>query len=365
MNALTGPTSIALDLSATSRPFGDTALARGLPQGWDFLGNVPVPLRHRVRDGVAELMTQHRAGGGAPLKCCFPMGQGGRGPIERLRTIRSLADYPNMLVSADHPNSFNRRFFDRHVRTGAFSACQPDGTAAVFTDCGLVDPCGWIGVFAVAPFVLLIDHRRLDGLPAPRRWADLFDPSYRGQVVFGGWRREGERCFNQFNKFFLLCIAREFGLDALARLVRNVPTLLHSAQMPRLAGTDASPGGIYVLPWLLADMCPRRTDTAVVWPEDGALAYPLWLTVKSDQHATVDPLIRYFYGAGLGQILDENHYPALNPDRPPALPPASRLKWLGWDYVRHRATAQAVKQACRTFLDNFDDSAPSEVRSCA
>ena len=90
-----------------------------------------------------------------------------------------------------------------------------------------------------------------------------------------------------------------------------MPLLLHSAQMPRLAGTDASPGGIYIAPWSMADMCPRRKVTEVVWPEDGALAYPLWLTVKASHRKALDPLLRYFYGAELGRYLNANRYPAL------------------------------------------------------
>ncbi len=148
---------------------------------------------------------------------------------------------------------------------------------------GLIDPRGWIGVFAVAPFVWLIDRRRLGELPTPGRWADLADPMYRGQVVLSGWRRDGERQWGHYNRFFLLAMARELGLGGLARLVLNVPGLMHSAQMPRLAGTDASLGGIYVLPWSLADMCPRRAHTEVVWPRDGALAYPLWMTAKTSR----------------------------------------------------------------------------------
>jgi ABC-type Fe3+ transport system substrate-binding protein len=212
--------------------------------------------------------------------------------------------------------------------------------------------------------VFLIDHRRLNGAPAPRRWSDLADPACRGQVVFGGWRRKGESRWSQINKFFLLGMTREFGLDGLARIVRNAPTLLHSAQMPRLAGTDASRGGIYVLPWSLADICPRRADTEVIWPEDGALAYPLWTTVKSAQRARLDLLIRHFHGTGLGRYLNANRYPALCPGLAPALPEGARLKWLGWDFVRHPSTAKLGQAACRIFHDSRDRTRGAEDSPC-
>jgi hypothetical protein len=37
--------------------------------------------------------------------------------------------------------------------------------------------------------------------------ADLADPIYRGKVVLSGWRRDGERQWSQYNKFFLLSMA--------------------------------------------------------------------------------------------------------------------------------------------------------------
>jgi ABC-type Fe3+ transport system substrate-binding protein len=361
MGVVAGRTRIILDMSPPREPFGDAAAPRGAPRGWDLLGNVPVPLRHRVRDDLAAVAEGLRTEGGAALKCCFPMGQGGRTPFDRLRYIRALDDYPHMLVSAEHGNAFNRRFYERHVASGAFTSGQPATVDPLFAE--MVDPQGVFGVFAVAPFVFLIDHRQLNGLPEPRRWADLKDPIYRDQVVFGGWRRDAASPYTQFNKFFLLCMAKEFGLDGLAKVMANVPSLLHSAQMPRLAGTDSSPGGIYILPWSLADMCPRRGDTEVIWPEDGAFAYPLWMTIKSAQRQSLAPLVEHFHGTALGRYLNDNRYPALCPALAPSLPAGASLKWLGWDFVRHPATAKLILAATQCFLDSRQ-FAP-ELRSCA
>ncbi len=146
------------------------------------------------------------------------------------------------------------------------------------------------------------------------------------------------------------------GIDARYRLVQraqfHVHLLLHCAQMPRLALTDASPGGIYIAPWSMADMCPRRKVTEIVWPEDGALAYPLWLTVKASHRKALDPLVRYFYGAELGGYLNANRYLALTTDCPSSLPEGAKLKWLGWDYIRHPSTAGMIKAAAQTFNDH-------------
>lgn len=347
------PLRIALDLDPALRVFGDSASARAAPRGWDFLGSSPVPLRARMRDDIAGAVQAHVAGGGAQLKCCMPMGQGGRTPVERLRFVRELEDFPRLLVSAEHGNVFNRAFHAEHVERGAFAGCQPDGAAAAFTEAGLIDPRGWIGVFAVAPFVLLIDRKRLGSRPVPDSWTDLADPIYRGEVVFPGWRREGAHEWSAYSQFFLLSMLRLLGREGLRRVVANVPGLMHSAQMPRHAGAASSPGAVYVLPWSLADLCPRRDVTEVVWPREGGLAYPLWLTAQASHRDRLAPLLDYFFAATTAKWLDHNLYPSLAPGRA-ALPQGARLSWLGWDYLRHRCAARDIKEASAIFRESRD-----------
>lgn len=340
MTTLEPPSRLILDVPG----FGEVEPRRGAATRWDLLAGVPVPLRRRVRDGIVDLVAARHAEGRG-IACCVPLGQGGSGPFERLRHIRAFDDFPHMLVSAEHPNAFNRRFHARHVEGGAFAAAQPTGVAPVFAEAGLVDPKGWIGIFAVAPFVLLVDRERLGNVPVPRRWADLSAPEYRGQVVFGGWRRDERGPYTHFNLFFLVCMARLLGLDGLTRLMDNVPALLHSAQMPRLAGTASSPGGIYVLPWSLADLCPRRDRTEVVWPEEGGLAFPLWLTVKQAERRRLEVLAEHFHGPELAAYLNHNRYPALCPQAVPELPAGARLSWPGWEFLRHPEAADLAKAA--------------------
>jgi ABC-type Fe3+ transport system substrate-binding protein len=138
----------------------------------------------------------------------------------------------------------------------------------------------------------------------------------------------------------------------LRRLVANVPGLMHSAQMPRHAGAASSMGAIYILPWSLADLCPRRDITEVVWPSEGALAYPLWMTAQAKHAGSVAPVLDYFFSAKTAAWLDHNRYPSLAPGKAAALPEGGRLSWLGWDYLRHRQTADDVRKATAIFIES-------------
>lgn len=331
---------------------------------WDCLASVPVPLRQMVLDGLTRLLVRHRLMGGDRLDVCFPMGQGGHTPFDRLRRIRGPEDYPNLVVSCGEANPFSRRFHRDHG--GDFALEQPGPVAAVFTDAGLVDPQGQVGVFAVAPYVLLVDHRRLGGLPAPRSFEDLLDPRYRGQVVFSGWQRPGSPRVTHYNSFFLLAVHTLFGDGGIRALAQTVAGMIHSTQMPRLAGSNASVGGIYVAPWPLADMCPRRAHTTVVWPAEGAPAWPLWAVRKHSAAGRVAPLTGYVFGAELAGILTRNRYPALSPAAPPVLPPGARLWWPGWEAVRDPATARRRRHASDLFFAHWRPvAAPEGTTVCA
>ncbi len=322
-------------------------------RGCDVLARAPVPIQAYLTDGIEAVLARQQGASLGSVSGCFPPGQGGWSPFHDLRWIRRLDDFPNLVISAEYGNLFNRRFYDTYARAGAFRTEQPGPVPAAAVECGLIDPQGMVAVYAVAPFVFLIDHRRLDGRRPPRRWADLLDPSWRNQLVFGGWRREGETRFRDFNKFILMGIYREAGLAGVARFAANVAALTHSAEMPRIVGTDRSVGGVYILPWSLADICPRRQVSEIIWPEDGALAYPLWMVGKAAGRERVAAVERYLFSAEVGRYLNGNRYPSLSPHLPSSLPVGGRLKWLGWDFVRDRATATILREACQIFFEEW------------
>lgn len=360
MGALTIPLSVEFD--PARRFFGDPTAPRGAPKGWDFLGSCPVPLRARMRDDIAQI-AQCCMDAGHPLKCCLPMGQGGPSPMERLRFIRNREDFPKFLVSSEHGNAFNRAFHADFVETGSFVSLQPRRVDNMFLDAGLIDPKGWIGVYAVAPFVILIDRERLGNRPVPTEWAQLCDPVYRGEVVFSGWRGDDHDRWRSFNLFFLLAMLRLLGVSRYGALLENVSHLMHSAQMPRFAGTAASLGAIYVAPWALADLCPRRDRTTVVWPCEGGLAFPLWLTAQAAHEPRVSPFADYLFSEETGAWLDRNRYPSVVPGKERFLPENARLHFLGWDYLRHRATSNDAKRAAEMFHRSRDIT--DRRRQCA
>ena len=187
--------------------------------------------------------------------------------------------------------------FQQRLRAAGHAAAPARPVHPAVTAAGLVDPAGLFTVFAVIPWVFLIDHRKLGARPVPRRWEDLLDPVYHDQIVFGGWKRPSDGTYPDCNDFLLLTLYRRFGAAGLRAFAANTRAILHNTLAARLAGTNSEQGGaISILPWLQADICPRRDRTSVIWPEDGAMAMPIGFSVAAAQHARVQPLLDFICG---------------------------------------------------------------------
>lgn len=77
--------------------------------------------------------------------------------------------------------------------------------------------------------------------------------------------------FSDYNQFLLLCLLEEFGEDGVHAFAASVKGGQHNVVSARTAGGEGGLGAaVTILPWMQAEMAPRRRAVSVVWPEDGA-----------------------------------------------------------------------------------------------
>jgi len=319
----------------------------------DFLGRMPVPLLRGFSTGLDRAaMTAARSG--HRLTTCFLMGNEWYAPFADLVSAKRTTAFPRMIASPLTRDLLSLRF-QRQLREAGHRAALPDTDVhPAVTAAGLDDPTGMLSIFAVIPWVFLVDHRRLGGRPLPRCWQDLLDPIYEHQIVFGGWRSRSDPSRIDCNDFLLLNLQRCYGSDAPRAFAANAKTMLHNTTAARIAGTEDERGAaIYVLPWMQADICPRRDRTSVIWPEDGAMVMPIGFSILPQHQARLQPLIDFVRGDELGTFLAMNRYPPTSSRHPDALPRGATLKWLGWDYVRSHDIEAETALARQTFFASF------------
>ncbi|SEH58274.1 ABC-type Fe3+ transport system, substrate-binding protein [Magnetospirillum fulvum] len=315
------------------------------PGRWDLLGRVPMPLRRPVR---AEL---ERALRGHDLAWSVLMGGAWDAPFDEMLALGSADDLPGMVITSWAPDALSAHL----LATYPGGACPPAELHPACAEAGLIDPLGCFSVFAVFLLVFLVDRRRLGDRPPPRCWSDLLGPLYRGDVVFGGWRPNDRVPFTDYNQFLLLGLFEQFGAEGIRAFAASVKALRHNVVSAKIAGSGHPDGAaVTVLPWMQAEMSPRRDRVAVVWPEDGAWAMPIGTMSRPERRVRLQPVFECLSGPTLGRVLARNCYPPVGGAAAQAAFPAqARLKWLGWDHVRAHDMAERTRHAGRLFFDSW------------
>ena len=331
-----------------------TPLVTALATCPDFLGRMPIPLRSLFKAGIDRVVAQHQAATGRTLRANALTGGEWFAPFASVMQSRRAEDLPALLAVTCSAEMLNTPL-QEHYRCGPLlpqHAYHP-----LCQQAGLIDPLGIFQLLALIPFVLLVDEQKLGGRPLPRRWADLLDPCYRQQIVFGGWRASPHEPYQECNRFLLLNLWQAFGPSGVQAFAANVRGLLHHARIARdfaRPGSDEC-GAIAILPWAQAQLCRQRQHTRIIWPEEGAYTMHIAVMVQPGARLRVKPLLDYLLGPELACLLNRNFYPsALQADlfaneTPPwaQLPEAARFNWLGWSHVRAQdmnAQSEAAQQ---------------------
>jgi hypothetical protein len=123
----------------------------------------------------------------------------------------------------------------------------------------------------------------------------------------------------------------------------------------KVAGSSMSTGAaIYVLPWFFAKSCPNTEHTEIIWPEDGAMASPMYMLVKKKEKERLKPIIDYMTGTELADIMASSFFPSVHPEADNKLPEGAKIKWLGWDFIRGRDM--------KAFSDELNDNFMAKLR---
>lgn len=291
----------------------------------DLLLYAPCPVKLVVRERI-DAIAERSARAGSPLVTHIPMGCTSVDPFDPLYMETDPDRLPAVIASIGFGDFWRREFAARFVATGLFGSVLPEVVNPLFTQAGMIDPGGAYTIYGVTPYIFLVDHARLAGRPAPRTWADLLHPRYEGEVVMCG---DGDDMADAV----LLNLYRESGEDGLNRLAANCKSLMHSSRMAKVAGTGApDAGAVFIIPLFFAESTKLPEHVAVVWPEDGAAASPLYFLAKKSERARLAQVIDFFVH-GFGDIDSAAWFIPVDGSRPSRLPRSARLKWVGWDFA--------------------------------
>ncbi|BBB91897.1 MAG TPA: ABC transporter substrate-binding protein [Methylomusa anaerophila] len=252
-------------------------------------------------------------------------------------------EVPDVILTTGY-DFFHKKFIERFVNTGVFTCVPVQKIHPRLTEAGIVDPEGHFTVIAVNTLVMVVDNKRLGDLPAPKNWGDLIDPIYAKKVVIRG---HGDT----FCDIVQMNYYKDYGLQGIAGLAKAVRYGLHPAQMVReLASSRADVPPIHIMPRFFAETITDRRNIEIIWPADGALAYPVSLLIKAAKLEELKELADYLTGPQAAQICADAFFPAAHPATRNNLPADAKFKWLGWDYVKECDIEVLVEELNRKFL---------------
>ncbi len=262
-------------------------------------------------------------------------------------TIETADELPDIIVSADFNAFYGRRFNERFVATGHFTGYGRFDPGRNFIEAGIVDPRGEYAVLGVNPLVVVANLDEVRGRPLPVRWEDVLDPQWKKSLMLRGGK-------DFFCHAVLLPTYQKFGTVGLKQLAANVLRGLHPAQMVSRIDSGAL-GALYVMPEFFAQRIKNQTRIQIIWPEDGALASPVTLQVKTSRIEALQPVLDYLTGNELARILVGARFPVPHADIDGEVQDRP-LRWLGWDYLRHHDLPALNAEIDRIFLPKVQSS---------
>ena len=242
-----------------------------------------------------------------------------------INTIETIDELPDLIVSSDFNSFYGRRFYERFVATREFTGYGHMNPGQNFSEAGIADPRGEYSVLGVNPLVVVANLEQAGDRKLPTHWEDVLDPIWEKDVTLRGG-----------NGFFchavLLPTYQKYGAKGLERLAANVLQGLHPAEMVHKIDSGA-PGALYIMPEFFAQRLQKKHRARIIWPDDGALASPVTLQVKSSRIHTLQPILDYLTGRELARVLMGARFPVPYADIDGEIQ-QKPLRWLGWGYLR-------------------------------
>ena len=240
-----------------------------------FLGLVPCPIRNILMDKFDSFTQQLTASTGRTLAWWMAgEGTGTKDVRKWLVDIMKNREYkkiPDMLLAVGTEIFFQARYGKSLYDERAWLTIQVKHRRSDFE--ALEDPNGMLALQFAVLFAFSCRPENIPTGTIPKRWTDLLEPEYKGQIAF-------PTLDLPIVSDLLAALYHYLGDKNFRTLAGNTITDLHpSASSPR-SGLKKVPG-VVVLPLHFAKLSVS-TGAEIVIPEDGPVAVPAYIATKSD-----------------------------------------------------------------------------------
>lgn len=190
----------------------------------------------------------------------------------------------------------------------------PDAASKAYPEFQNIDPDGFFHTTSAGLVLINYNKEKMKGKELPKKWTDLLDPKWKGEVTVG------HPSFSGYVGTWVVLMRKLYGWDYFKKLEANKPqigrsindtvTMLNAGERSIGAGPSAT---------TLASAV-KGNPVGVIYPEDGAL---LMIAPSSIMKGTKNPnaaklMMEYLYSIEAAKIAAGDFVESMRPEVPPA-----------------------------------------------
>ncbi|MDO5715360.1 MAG: ABC transporter substrate-binding protein [Tissierellia bacterium] len=232
---------------------------------------------------------------------------------------------PDLITSAGYELVLDEDIY-REIERSYVAPTQQIGKEFKERGVDLVDPNGKLHIFSIVPAVFIVNKDLLKGREMPKSWEELLSGEFKNSLSIP------VSDLDMYNAL-VLTIYAHFGLDGIKKLRECFHSNLHPAQMVK---TRNKPACVSIAPYFFASMI-QSPSLVQIWPKEGAIVSPIFMTAKKDRLAQVQPAIDYFLSDSVSEIFSfHGKFPCTREGIDNHLSPEQKFLFAGWDLLNNR-----------------------------
>ncbi len=265
--------------------------------------------------------------------------------IKETAEKQNLAD---VYLSAGFGLFFDRDKIGKFVKEGMFAEIEHTYNKDFINESvNFKDDNNIYTILGVVPAVFIVNKKLLGDRKIQRTWQDLFDKSYVGEVAVP------MQDLDIFNAV-LLNIYYKYGAEGVRKLGKATSKNMHPAQMVKNSVQNQTPL-VSIAPYFFASMLKENDDMVAIWPEDGAVASPIFLIAKKDNIEKSRQIIDFLASKEIGSVLSANgKFPSSVMGVENNLSADKKFMFCGFDFLMKNNIGELIANLENLFLGRVE-----------
>lgn len=195
---------------------------------------------------------------------------------------------------------------------------------------GIVDKKNRFRLLAAVAILFVYNENKLNGRPAPKSFEELCDEKWKDSIV----------CFNDLDLLYNTMVNNleaKYGEDKARGFLNNIAKEMHPSEMLE-RGKNNLEEAVFVMPLFFARLKENEEGMKVVWPEDGAIASPIYISAKDrsalseEEVKKLEEITQFLITPKFSELFSSNDaFPAFSPEVKNEMP--GKMMWLSEDYL--------------------------------